>query len=118
MRPEEAIYISWVIWIVSWMAAAVWANRTVRRPGGGREWPYRILEVGGLFLLLAPLRNRTSTDFYRGVSAHNLLAQRFWSLPPDASWVMVGLAAFGFLFCWWARLHLGRQIGRASCRER
>jgi protein-S-isoprenylcysteine O-methyltransferase Ste14 len=105
-------------WIVSWIAAAVWASRTVGRPGGGREWPYRILEVGGLFLLLAPLRYRNPMSDDQGNPAQTLLAQHFWSLPPEAGWIMVGLAVAGFLFCWWARLHLGRLwSGRITRKE-
>ena len=117
MWPEEAIYISWAIWAASWMIAAFWSNRTVRRPGGGREWPYRVLELGGFVLLLVPFRNRTAIDYYRGATAHSVFAQRFWILSPDVSWVMAGLAVVGFLFCWWARLHLGRLWSGAITRK-
>ena len=102
--PEIWIYAPWVVWAVSWTIAGIWANRTVGRPGGLRELPYRIFTISGFALLLfAVVRN--------GLEApRNLppfLFQRYWSLPIEAQWAMVGLAALGFLFCWWARLHLG-----------
>jgi len=32
MRPDEAIYVPWFIWMLSWFDAAFWANRTINRP--------------------------------------------------------------------------------------
>ncbi len=117
MWPEDAIYLPWDIWLVTWIAAALWANRTLRRPGGLREWPYRILEYGGFAVLLGAF-SETSDDFRRGVVDANPLAQRYWALPPNVGWIMVGLAVSGFLFCWWARLHLGRLwSGRVTRKE-
>jgi len=117
MWPEQAIYIPWDIWIVTWIAAALWANRTLKRPGGGREWPYRILEYGGYAVLLG-VYSESSDDFRRGVLDHNVFLQRYWALPAEAGWVMVGLATAGFLFTWWARLHLGKLwSGRITRKE-
>lgn len=117
MWPEQAIYIPWDIWIVTWIAAALWANRTLKRPGGGREWPYRILEYGGYAVLLG-VYSESSDDFRRGVVDHNVFLQRYWALPAEAGWVMVGLATAGFLFTWWARLHLGKLwSGRITRKE-
>lgn len=115
--PEAAINIPWDVWIVTWIAAALWKNRTLKRPGGGREWTYRILEVGGYILLLflfvsnekARISGRPLMDF---------LFHRFWYLPAGAGWAMVLLATAGFAFCWWARLHLGRLwSGRITRKE-
>jgi protein-S-isoprenylcysteine O-methyltransferase Ste14 len=117
MWPEQAIYIPWDIWIVTWIAAALWANRTLKRPGGGREWPYRILEYGGYAVLLG-VYSESSDDFRRGVLDHNVFLQRYWALPAEAGWVMVGLATAGFLFTWWARIHLGKLwSGRITRKE-
>ncbi|MGZ5924147.1 MAG: methyltransferase family protein [Rhizomicrobium sp.] len=117
MWPEQAIYIPWDIWIVTWIAAALWANRTLKRPGGGREWPYRILEYGGYAVLLG-VYSESSDDFRRGVVDHNVFLQRYWALPAGAGWVMVGVATAGFLFTWWARLHLGKLwSGRITRKE-
>ena len=117
MSPEYAIYIPWDIWIVTWVGAALWANRTLKRPGGGRELPYFILEVGGFITLLGividdPKHPVTANPFFA------FLAQRYWSLPPAAGWAMVALAFAGFAFCWWARIYLGRRgSGRVTRKE-
>ncbi|MBS0469601.1 MAG: isoprenylcysteine carboxylmethyltransferase family protein [Proteobacteria bacterium] len=121
MWPEQAIYIPWDIWIVTWIVAALWVNRTLKRPGGGREWPYRIVEIAGIVCLVGlipPFYSQGSDAFYSHVAASNPLAQRYWALPPAAGWAMVALASLGFVFCWWARLHLGRLwSGRITRKE-
>jgi protein-S-isoprenylcysteine O-methyltransferase Ste14 len=115
--PEAAIYLPWDIWIVTWIAAAVWANRTLKRPSLGSEWPYRILEFGGLAVLLGTF-SETSDDFRNGLIDANPLAQRYWALPTDIGWVMVWLTVAGFVFAWWARIHLGRLwSGRITRKE-
>lgn len=115
--PEAAIYIPWDIWIVTWVAAALWANRTLKRPGGGREWPYRILEFGG-FILLLFLFIDTGKPRITGSPLLDFLYHRYWQLPAVAGWSMVALASAGFAFCWWARLHLGRLwSGRITRKE-
>jgi len=107
MRPDEAIYIPWMVWAVSWAMAAAWANRTVKRPEFGSQTLYRLIEFSGFGLLLFnPIRNAVrpaSHGPYQSVFA----SPQLWTLPDDAKWTMVGVAALGFLFCWWARIHLG-----------
>ena len=107
MWPEDAIYLPWWIWIASWMAASFWSNPTLKRPGGTRQWPYQFLELSGFAVLLL-VHGQDSTPFREGLAAHNVLAQRYWALPPAAGWTMVALEVVGFAFCWWARIHLGR----------
>lgn len=116
MSPDYAIYIPWDAFIISWVAAAIWANRTLKRPGGGREAPYFILEIGGFFTLLGIVDIPG-----RALGANPLaafLATRYWTLPPGLAWAMVAVAAAGFLFCWWARIHLGKLwSGRVTRKE-
>ena len=107
MWPEDVIYYPWDVWIVTWLVAALWANRTLKRPAFGSEWPYRLVEWGGIALLLVA-QSEDSGDFRRGVIDANPLAQRYWALPTTIGWIMVGLAVAGFIFCWWARIYLGR----------
>jgi protein-S-isoprenylcysteine O-methyltransferase Ste14 len=116
MWPEEAINIPWDVWLVSWIVAALWANRTLKRPTFGSEWPYRILEYGGFAVLLFTY-SQDNYDFRRGFAAPNAFIQRYWALPLTASWVMVGLTALGFVFCWWARIHLGRLWSASVTRK-
>jgi protein-S-isoprenylcysteine O-methyltransferase Ste14 len=115
--PEAAIYLPWWVWVVTWMIAALWANRTIKRPELGRELAYRVVTLLGFALLLF-IQSQNSGEYARGFHTHDPLVQRHWALSYDAGWVMVGLATLGFLFAWWARIHLGRLwSGRITRKE-
>lgn len=101
MNPDAAIYVPWAVWAASWFAAAAWANRTVQTPPIGSQTAYRLVEYAGFFLLLFWVM-RTDGRFVPP------FGRPLWSLPDAAKWAMVGVAALGFLFCWWTRIHLGR----------
>jgi protein-S-isoprenylcysteine O-methyltransferase Ste14 len=107
LTPDVAIYFPWDLWILSWIAAALWANRTLKRAGNARELPYRILEFGGFIMLLSLIVN-PHRSHVTGSPVTDFLFHAYWVLPENIRWAMVGLAAIGFLFCWWARIHLGR----------
>jgi protein-S-isoprenylcysteine O-methyltransferase Ste14 len=84
----------WIAWLASWFLAAGWTATTVRqqRPGS------RLLQslpiwVGALLIGSAPA----------GVLAASLYPPHAWT-----AWAAVALAALGFCFTWWARVHLGR----------
>ncbi len=47
--PDSAIYLPWDVWAVTWIVAALWANRTLKRPGFAREWFYRVIALAGFF---------------------------------------------------------------------
>ncbi|MBI3678490.1 MAG: isoprenylcysteine carboxylmethyltransferase family protein [Proteobacteria bacterium] len=113
--PEAAIYWPWDVWIVTWLVAALWTNRTVKRISIGQEWPYRLVTLMGFICILYFSQN--SGDFAKGIPARNIVAQRFWALPPVAGWAMVALAFLGFLFAWWARVHLGRMWSGTITRK-
>lgn len=86
------IYGCWLAWVVSWGAASLWSARTVARPSFGEELPYRILQTFGAVAV-----------FYgRGADAWPA-----WSPGEPFRWLMAVLVVSGFLFAWWARLHLG-----------
>ncbi|HEY1631502.1 MAG TPA: isoprenylcysteine carboxylmethyltransferase family protein [Rhizomicrobium sp.] len=115
--PEGAIYLPWDVWMITWVIAALWANRTIKRPELGREVAYRIVTLSGFALLLV-FFGQTSDSFRAGHHMHNPLVARLWALPPDLGWVMVALCAAGFAFAWWARIHLGRLwSGRITRKE-
>ena len=97
MTPVHAIYLLWCVWLLSWMVAALWSNRTEKRAGLGTELVFRVLIYLGSILLFAfPLRH----DFYAQV--------QLWNLGDALSWILVALTIAGFSFAWWARIHLGR----------
>jgi protein-S-isoprenylcysteine O-methyltransferase Ste14 len=111
MRPDEAIYIPWAMWAISWAVAAVWASRTVKRPEFGSQTLYRVIEFSGFGLLLFNVVRRP----LHGQTAFS--GAQLWTLPQEAKWAMVGVAAIGFLFCWWARVHLGRLWSGSVTRK-
>ena len=95
MTPEIAIAGLWTVWVVSWVAASGWKKPAARKAGIGRELPYRITVFTGAFLIY----------WYRPVPGG--MNEPLWQLEPIWGWVAVAGVAIGFVFCWWARLHLG-----------
>lgn len=108
MAPQDAINLPWAGWFASWVIAAIWTERTIKRAGRGRELPSRLLSLGGFVLLLVQVKLDPSGRRIGGVPMPPLLAEQVWMLPGAIAWAMVALASTGFLFCWWARVHLGR----------
>ena len=51
MTPQLATLIAWGALIISWIAAAFWADRAEKRPARREEWLYRGLTVAGALLL-------------------------------------------------------------------
>jgi protein-S-isoprenylcysteine O-methyltransferase Ste14 len=95
-NPVSAIQALWILWFVSWMAAAVWSNPSAKRPVTGRELPYRLIGIAGIVLLA-------------GLYPHQFSSERIlWRTGPVLGWSMVAVAAAGFMFMWWARIFLGR----------
>ncbi|MBN9532319.1 MAG: isoprenylcysteine carboxylmethyltransferase family protein [Alphaproteobacteria bacterium] len=45
------------------------------------------------------------------------LGQAHWYPPIPIAWALVGVTALGFLFAWWARIHLGRLWSAAITRK-
>jgi len=86
---DRAFALAWGAWFVSWMIAAAWRSRAVKRPSLGDQAPYRVLTILGAYLM-----------FRRGHSD-------LWVTPLPVAWVLLGLTIAGFLFTWWARIHLG-----------
>ncbi len=96
MTPEYAIYALWVAWLVSWLVAALWSNRTEKRAGIGAELLFRVLMWGSIALFALPL------------SRHYYAQVQLWRLGDALNWILVAVTAAGLLFTWWARIHLGR----------
>jgi protein-S-isoprenylcysteine O-methyltransferase Ste14 len=95
MQPALAIDLLWLGWVVSWVAAALWSNRTEKRPGIGSELIYRLPMLAGALLIFVPAFD------YDG-------PLRLWHVSRAGAWTCVALLAAGIAFAWWARLHLGR----------
>jgi protein-S-isoprenylcysteine O-methyltransferase Ste14 len=116
MWPDTAIYWPWTIWAVTWIAAALWANRTVKRPGIGREWLYRVLAIAGFAFLLGGFLQERDGHMQFGPWP-GPLGQAFWYPPIPVAWVLVGVTFLGFIFAWWARIHLGRLWSGSITRK-
>jgi len=95
MHPVVAITALWAGWVVSWMAAALWSDRAEKRVEMRAEMRYRVLMVAGAVLFFIPAHG------YHG-------SLRLWHVDWTEAWIAVALTAFGFVFAWWARIHLGR----------
>jgi len=97
MTPEYAIYALWAAWVVSWIVAVAWSNRTEKRDAIWTELLFRVLFYAGLILLFA----------FSPASGYYARTQ-LWHFGEAMNWISVLLTAAGFLFTWWARIHLGR----------
>jgi protein-S-isoprenylcysteine O-methyltransferase Ste14 len=111
MRPDQAIYIPWILWLVTWFAASRWANGTLGTPARGTQALYRTIEIAGFALLLA----------YMVPPDHDVMDPTrilpLWMLPDSVRWLFVGVAGLGFALCWWARIYLGRLWSNAITRK-
>ncbi len=116
MGPGAAIFIPWTVWAVTWIAAALWANRTLKRPGIGQEWLYRVVTLAG-FVLLLGFAGKYSQGHLAIYPLGGALGERLWLLPRNIGWAMVCLATAGFLFAWWARIYLGRLWSGSITRK-
>ncbi|HUO94165.1 MAG TPA: isoprenylcysteine carboxylmethyltransferase family protein [Rhizomicrobium sp.] len=114
--PDDAIFIPWDVWIVSWIVAGLWSARTVKRPNRSNELLYRSLTTAGFVLVLAPMLKRVSGHL-EIVNWPGVLGHRFWIPPLALGWTMVGAATASFLFAWWARIYLGRLWSGAITRK-
>lgn len=100
MNTIRAMMLLWLIWLVSWLAAAYWSDRAVKSPGLRRQLTHNLLTISGCLLLFA----FDSTD-------------TVMRLPYAGRWATLGLAAVGFGFSWWARITLGRFWARNVSRK-
>lgn len=90
--PGSWIFLVWTAWALSWVAAAVWSRQTAASAGFVQEAPHRIVTILGAVLLFG-VKIRT---FPRG-----------WNVSDSVMWGLVACVVAGFVFAWWARLHIG-----------
>jgi protein-S-isoprenylcysteine O-methyltransferase Ste14 len=94
-RPGLVIIIEWIAFAASWLLAAGWSSAVEKRLGFRREIAYRSLTIAGAVVL--------------GVPAHGYQGPlRLWLVSRTEAWACVFIIAAGFLFAWWARVHLGK----------
>lgn len=95
MRPGLILIGAWAIWGISWLVASLWTGRTRQRIVTWQVWLYRSSLLIGAVLL-----------YHRTAPA--LGASRLWHVGYYGAYALVGAAILGFLFTWWARIHLGK----------
>jgi len=103
MNPALLFRLTWSLWALSWVAAALWSARTVKRATGA-VWLYRTLIALGVILLFGP-------------TSRWLQAERLWHVGYDGAIALGLLTIPCFLFTWWARLHLGRLWSGSVTRK-
>lgn len=93
MHPGVVLIVLWLVWAVSWLVAARWASRPVRTETPRNAAIYRTaLIVGGIIL---------------AIPARSAWAVHLWWPGRVEAWLLVLAALLGFVFAWWARIHLG-----------
>lgn len=101
MTPERFVIGAWIVWFASWLLAAGWRARAVKRPGSGQQIAYRLLTALGALLLFG----------FRLRDLH------LWKLDDAAAWTLSAVTILGLLFTWWARIHLGRLWSSSVTRK-
>jgi protein-S-isoprenylcysteine O-methyltransferase Ste14 len=86
------------------MAAAVWSDRAVKAPTRRHHVLYRLLPAAGVILLFGAVRTQSGE-------------LPLWRTSDAIAWAMVGVAIAGFMFTWWARIHLGRLWSSSVSRK-
>lgn len=95
MRPGHVIPELWLGWAVSWVLAALWSNRTEKRPAVSTEIRYRVPMLLGVAMMFLSADGHEDT-------------LRLWHVGRSGAWLCVAGVAVGIAFTWWARIHLGR----------
>lgn len=110
LLPLALIYAVWFAWGLSWEVAALWSSRTQAKLAGVRSF-FRVFTTAGFLLVLLTPPLAWKAEKWTNLFARrplNSLTASLWSTSEVAGWLLVCLAAAGFLLCWWARIHLGK----------
>ncbi|WP_404712107.1 methyltransferase family protein [Sphingomonas sp. MMS24-J13] len=82
----------WSLWLITWVAAALWARRTVSAAPGSTFRRQLLIATAGFICLFVESRFRWHV---------------LWTVSGIFGWLLVALVVLGFGFAWWARIHLG-----------
>jgi protein-S-isoprenylcysteine O-methyltransferase Ste14 len=93
MTPTRAAFVLWLAFYATWLTAGVWQGKTVKRLGLQHEAWSRVLTVVGVVLL-----------FFQARRGRSLVV---WDPRSIVAWSLLTAVLAGFLFAWWARIHLG-----------
>jgi protein-S-isoprenylcysteine O-methyltransferase Ste14 len=104
IRPRVLFALFWIAWLVSWIVAAFWANRTEKRAFSWDTLFYQVIVLSGAALL---------TPW----AARRLHMQPLWHVGLFGAYLLAALTFVGLAFTWWARLHLGRLWSGSITRK-
>jgi protein-S-isoprenylcysteine O-methyltransferase Ste14 len=99
--PLTASAAAFVLWLASWMIAALWSAQTRIHLDAARSFVHGAPTVAGFALLFGAVNAGL-----KGTAGG--WAQRLWQVPTPFSWLLTAAVVAGFAFAWWARIHLGR----------
>ena len=102
MTTVTLFRLAWGLWAISWLIATPWSAPTLKRVVTGGTTFCRIVIAGGAVLLL---------------DGASLWDDPWWQVGSIGADVLVALTLPGFLFAWWARVHLGRLWSGAITRK-
>jgi protein-S-isoprenylcysteine O-methyltransferase Ste14 len=102
-----AVYVLWLAWSLSWMAAALLANRTVKRLSLWQEIVYRLIVTAGAIMLFG----------FSPVPRYDMVYRLWPAQYGSVGWAIVSLIVLSFGFSWWARIHLGPRWSSGITRE-
>ena len=105
MTPETVMQAMWLVWWISWLVAAAWSDRAVKRPATRHQIVYRLLAALGAVLLFGMYRHDLRTEMI------------LWRSPAALAWGLAAVVFAGLLFTWWARIHLGRLWSSSVTRK-
>jgi protein-S-isoprenylcysteine O-methyltransferase Ste14 len=111
MTPLSASFLIWTAWVISWVAAAVWARRTEARAPILDQIANRVLTGIGGFLLFF------GSGVWAGAAYRSWGVAPLWTAPVWLDWGLTVFGAAGFAFTWWARLTLGDLWSGAVTRK-
>ena len=94
--PELTVYLMWGVWVLCWHIAALWTAPVVARSRTPWVVPFIVASIVGFVLLLGFFQPGHKQPFH------------LWDAGEQANWAFVSLAALGFTFMVWARVHLGK----------
>ncbi len=95
MTPQNALYWIWGAWYASWLLSVFWAGKPAARPKFYAYFLYQLPTMAGVILLFAPW-------------IVHFAPMRLWTVSDSLGWILCGLTALAFVFCWWARITMGR----------
>jgi protein-S-isoprenylcysteine O-methyltransferase Ste14 len=105
VTPQSFVGYAWLCWFLSWILAAGWQDRPVKRVTTSSEIVYRVLTMVGAILLFG-----VGSRYLGGNTA-------LWRPARFGQWTLAVAVLAGFAVAWWARLYIGRMWSSGVTRK-